>query len=215
MVRKRLKYAKWLLIALVAWWIFSPAEEDTSVPPPMRKPPIVMLGDSLIFYGSWQQAFPDRPVLNKGVTGDTVQGVINRLPRIIALKPSRVFLMIGINDLLGDVKGETLFNSYHVIIDQITAAGIPLVVQSTLYCNTTTFYGCKQINIEVDNLNAKLKQYAGAKNNVEYVDVNKVLSRYKTLRDLLTNDGIHPNRRGYQMWYEAIYPYVAGEKSIR
>jgi lysophospholipase L1-like esterase len=57
------------------------------------------LGDSITNGGRWNQLFPDVRTANFGVDGDCSRHVLARLQPVIALKPARVFLMIGTNDL--------------------------------------------------------------------------------------------------------------------
>lgn len=63
--------------------------------------PIVFLGDSITEKIDWHELFHNShyDILNRGIGSDTISGVINRINTIINLKPSKVFLMIGINDI--------------------------------------------------------------------------------------------------------------------
>ena len=60
----------------------------------------LFLGDSLTEYGNWRELFPGLDIKNRGIAGDTTDGVLHRLDGITALSPDKIFLMIGINDLL-------------------------------------------------------------------------------------------------------------------
>ena len=44
---------------------------------------IVFLGDSLTDRAEWAEFFPDKRIINRGVGGDTTEGVLNRLDEII------------------------------------------------------------------------------------------------------------------------------------
>src|SRR5215468_11507810 len=59
----------------------------------------VMLGDSHIEGIDWRELFPDVKILNRGISGDTSAGVLNRLDEVIGRHPKIVVLMIGANDL--------------------------------------------------------------------------------------------------------------------
>ena len=60
----------------------------------------VFLGDSNIEYGLWNEWFPALPSINRGIGGDTVKGVRQRLDSAIN-EPIGVSLVIGSNDLAG------------------------------------------------------------------------------------------------------------------
>jgi len=59
---------------------------------------VAIVGDSNVQFAEWGDMFPGAVVTNRGITGDTTEGVLRRLPQIAALKPSVVVLIIGIND---------------------------------------------------------------------------------------------------------------------
>jgi lysophospholipase L1-like esterase len=44
---------------------------------------------------------------------------------------------------------------------------------------------------------------------MNYADVWKpMLSRRKVKEDIFIEDGLHMNAKGYEIWYEALKPYV-------
>ena len=63
------------------------------------KAQIAMVGDSLTELAPWSGIFPDADIANYGISGDTVDGVVARVPSILASRAKKVFVMIGINDL--------------------------------------------------------------------------------------------------------------------
>ena len=66
---------------------------------PIKPGDIVFVGDSLTEGARWDELFPDKPVINRGINADTVNGVLLRLDDIISGKPAKIFLLIGTNDL--------------------------------------------------------------------------------------------------------------------
>ena len=62
---------------------------------------VVFLGDSITQgWNSLAKVFPDFKVVNRGIGGDTTRGVLYRLNAdVLALKPTAVVLLIGINDI--------------------------------------------------------------------------------------------------------------------
>ena len=61
---------------------------------------IVFLGDSLIDFFPIQDFFPRVKIYNRGIAGDTTKDLLKRLDNVIELKPSKLFLQIGTNDLV-------------------------------------------------------------------------------------------------------------------
>ena len=61
---------------------------------------IVFLGDSITEAGEdWNKYFNTQNIVNRGISGDTTEGVLARLSEIYYYKPLAVFLLIGINDI--------------------------------------------------------------------------------------------------------------------
>src|SRR5207248_8209738 len=60
---------------------------------------IAMVGDSLTELVDWRGIFPDEDIANYGISGDTVDGALARVPAILKSNARKVFVMIGINDL--------------------------------------------------------------------------------------------------------------------
>src|ERR1035437_634694 len=60
---------------------------------------VVMLGDSITEWSDWRELLPNADVINRGIRGDTSDGVLERLPEVIRRNPRIVVLMIGVNDL--------------------------------------------------------------------------------------------------------------------
>lgn len=65
---------------------------------------VLLLGDSLIEYGDWQEQFPACQGLNFGVAGETVQGLVRRVSRVVDRVPEvdGIVLMTGTNNLAMD-----------------------------------------------------------------------------------------------------------------
>src|SRR5262245_42410399 len=68
------------------------------LPPPHDS--IVFLGDSITELCHWSELLQNPSVLNRGIGGDTTQDILNRVDQIYRLRPQKLFLMIGVNDLI-------------------------------------------------------------------------------------------------------------------
>ena len=69
---------------------------------------IVMLGNSITDGGEWAEILDNVHVKNRGISGDTTDGVLQRLSSITDGKPSKLFLLIGINDFAQGVSGDSI-----------------------------------------------------------------------------------------------------------
>lgn len=170
---------------------------------PIEPTDIVFVGTSLT------EGFPvtemfGQHVKNRGIGGNRTYHVLNRIMPIVQRHPKKIFIEAGVNDIRDGVSIDSVFKNYRQIIDIIrdTSPETCIYVQSVF--PTSGEYA--KFNAAIANLNKLLSDYCTAI-GVEYVDVYNVLGKDQ-LNDLLTYDGLHLNRKGYQVWKEAIERYV-------
>ena len=167
---------------------------------------IVMLGNSLTeFGGDWNKLLGRKHVRNRGIMGDNIDGVMNRLDAILARKPRVIIVMMGINDLSLGLSADRVFEKYQLMIDKIWAhaADTKLYVQSLLPINESfnryeTLKGKTDI---VAMLNVKLRHYC-ERNHISYINLFKDFVYHGTneMRRSLTSDGLHLTPVGYKLW---------------
>ena len=169
---------------------------------------VVMVGDSLTDGAEWRELFPGASIVNRGIDGDTAEGVLERLDGIVALHPAKVFVMIGINDFVAGKSVDAVLGSYRRIVGKLRESGAKVFIQSTLMCNAAkaTWTACAAANEKVAQLNARLAAIEAP--GTLFVDLNKTLAGSAGLKGELTLDGVHLNGEGYRLWRDAISPYV-------
>lgn len=159
----------------------------------------VMIGDSITSRGLWSELLDKSNIANRGIDGDTTDGLLNRIQ---SDKDSfkKVFLMIGINDLLRGKDVETIFSSYKKIISFYKSKNTMLVVQSTLHVYEKP---PSSVNEKVKSLNILLEEYC-KNNSIVFLDINKELAPNGYLNPKYTNDRLHLNGKGYEIWANAL-----------
>lgn len=168
---------------------------------PKSESDIVFLGDSLTNACEWHEFFKNVRLKNRGISGDTTNGVLNRIDEVIDSKPQKIFIMIGINDLNQGVKVEDVFNNYRMILKlfQEKAPQAEVFVQSLLPLNNGKFSN-NGVNHKIIELNAKLKDLA-QEFSFHYIDLySSFLDSNNQLDARYTLDGIHLNGQGYLVW---------------
>jgi lysophospholipase L1-like esterase len=172
------------------------------------KAEVVMLGDSHVETMHWNEVFPGVAVFNRGIGGDTTGGVLNRLDEIIALQAAKVFIMLGVNDLQTRQSVELTLANYGKIVAELQASGAHVYIHSVLLCNEQPAGRtvCPLINPLILELNRGLQ--ALASEQVTYIDLFPVLTDAQGLRTQYTDEGLHLNPQGYQVWSDYIAPLV-------
>jgi len=163
----------------------------------------LMIGDSITQDGAWNRLLGRDDVLNRGIAGDTSRGVLRRVDRL----PDgleKAFVMVGINDLVWNESIDHIFNNYVQILERLRSKNIIPIVQSTLYAGRES---AKRYNPSVEVLNDELREYCEGE-NIDFIDLNRVLSPHGKLEDRYTLDGIHLEDEAYRVWAEKIKNYL-------
>lgn len=170
---------------------------------PETKGKIVMLGNSLNNNAPWEELFPMGYIINRGISGDVVNGVCQRVDEIVPDKPAKIFLLTGTNDFINDpeVSALTVWERYEKLIQTIQKEmpDTKLYVQSTLPLNPKSkFY--EGFNPRVEELN-KLLEAGMERYKYFYLDIASLLSDENgDLAEDNTTDGIHLSAVGYFKW---------------
>lgn len=172
---------------------------------PVRKGAIIFVGNSLTDSGRWNDIAPELPILNRGISGDISFGVVARLDEILRHQPSKIFLMIGVNDLKRRVPISYIVDNYKKIVTAVRSQS----PNTKVYLNSILPINEKKLiesfkavkNEDIAKLNDALKDIAAAHNQVEFIDLYPVVADLKgQLREDITPDGIH-----LEVW---AYPQV-------
>jgi lysophospholipase L1-like esterase len=163
---------------------------------------IVMLGNSITYGANWSELLGRPDVVNRGIGGDNTYGFLARLDDVVRLKPKYCFVMGGINDIFSDIPLDSVMANYRKILNVLTDEGIVPVVQSTLYVSPK-WKRASEKNPDVTTLNTFLRSYC-AQQQIEYIDLNAVLSKGEVLKDDYTFDGVHLTAAAYILWSAEI-----------
>ena len=80
---------------------------------------IVFIGNSITNGAEWNELFPRKRVKNRGISGDTSEGVYDRLDALVKGKPAKIFVLIGINDISRGIEVETIVQNMKQIVEKI------------------------------------------------------------------------------------------------
>ncbi len=153
----------------------------------------------------------DSTIINRGITGDFTEGVLKRLDEVTSLKPSKLFLEIGINDLVEHVSIKEVTKNYRLIVKEIRkrSPATKIYFQSLLPVNmiSTLVTSTQDVNEEVKEQNKALKELA-KEQQVTFIDLYDNYVIDGGLNPRLTWDGIHLVDEGYTIWKNLLIPYL-------
>lgn len=179
---------------------------------PLKTGEIIFLGNSITEAGKWDIYFPSQKPINRGIGGDNTEGMLARVHEIIAAKPSKLFIMVGVNDISLQRSNEVIIRQVKMLLRQIKA-GSPqtkIYVQSALpICDEKlTYKRLKGKEIQIENYNTLLKSLCNEM-DILYIDIySLLLEKPLTLNKKYTSDGLHINDEAYAIWADALRKYV-------
>ncbi len=155
---------------------------------------LVMFGDSITEWGPWHDAI-SISLANRGLGGDTTEGMLRRIEVTTVCKPKLVCMMAGINDLAQGYSVEEVTRNYEQMLGYWQERGIDVWVQSTLYVGQRL----SQLNPLVTELNNNLQKLCQEK-QLRFIDVNRILSPEGELPLSCSADDLHLNAFAYGQW---------------
>lgn len=179
---------------------------------PVSNDAIVMLGNSLTNGCEWHELLNNPKVISRGITGDIVQGIHDRLQPVLDGRPAKIFLLVGVNDVSHDLTADSIATALQGLIHRIRTAtpGTRLYVQSLLPINNSfgrykRIVGKEQV---IRDINARLRPIA-EEEGATYIDLYDTFADSEgNLRSDLTNDGLHLLGPAYLLWRDRLLPYL-------
>ena len=171
---------------------------------PLNKNSIVFLGDSLTDGCEWPELLKNYNIVNRGINGDTTEGILLRLRSVTKDRPSKIFIMAGCNDFGWGKSVLDTFNNYKLIIDRIQGESpeTKIFIQGNIPVFGAT------VNKKLSSLNRKLQELCNNK-NIIFIDLFKhFLNKQGKLNPEYTNDGTHLTSKGYLLWKQFIIPHL-------
>uniref|UniRef100_A0A942T1A5 SGNH hydrolase-type esterase domain-containing protein n=1 Tax=Neobacillus citreus TaxID=2833578 RepID=A0A942T1A5_9BACI len=162
---------------------------------------VLFLGDSITAEGPWEQLVPDERTSNHGISGDTTDGVLDRLDRVVAEQPEVIVLLIGTNDF-----GNHRASVEHVVRNVETALvtlrrelpGVRLLLVSILPRQA-------EFTAKIEEANRHLRQFV-ATCHAQYLDAWPALADGDHLDERFTEDGLHLTEDGYRAYAAELLP---------
>jgi Lysophospholipase L1 and related esterases len=176
---------------------------------PIVKGKIIFLGNSITEGGDWKKLFNDSTIINRGIGGDIGHAVLKRLDDVIAREPSKLFLLIGINDISKNIPDSVIVRNIFEIVKRIKMSlpSTQVYVQSILPTNST-FKNTLPQHYNKDEhvviINTQLRSNSQSR-DYQYIDLfSKFQDTAGKLDARYTYDGLHLNYAGYQHWAEIL-----------
>jgi lysophospholipase L1-like esterase len=182
--------------------------EDKATPPPADG--ILFVGSSSIrLWAGLKEAFPGKPVIQRGFGGSTLSDVIRYMPRVILpYKPKQVVLYVGDNDLgQNNVTARAFYSQFLTFF---------ALVRKQLPSATITYIAIKpspsrrQFMPVAAEANQLIKQYLSGQRNTSFADVYTPMlgTGGQPRPELYIADSLHMSPQGYEVWKGVVAPVL-------
>lgn len=166
---------------------------------------VVFMGDSITEFWSISdpEYFRTRSYINRGISGQTTPQMLERFQAdVVALQPDTVVILAGINDIAGNTGPTTLdniANNLYSMAELARANQIKVILCSVLPAYDFPWNPNQKPAEKIIALNTMIKNYADEK-GILYLDYfSSMKDERNGLKAEYSGDGVHPNKKGYQI----------------
>lgn len=187
-------------------------KENQSLTPSSKS--VVFMGDSITEFWKPNDStfFSTNSFIDRGISGQTTPQMLLRFRQdVIDLKPSKVVILAGINDIAentGPITVQQIMGNIISMTELAQANKIKVILCSVLPANA--FYWNPKLKPadKVIELNQRIKTYA-QKHKITYVDYyTSMVDDNKGLLKKYGEDGVHPNLEGYKKMEALLLPFL-------
>lgn len=180
-------------------------------------PNYLFLGDSITDFYDLDKYYEDLPVVNSGINGNRTTDILNDMKdRVYRYNPSKVFLLIGTNDIIDGKGNDEIIDNIKKIIELIkkNRPYAEIYLESIYPVNKTDndkislSMVSSRDNDQIIEINKKLKKYCDEK-KITYIDLySKLVDDEGNLKLDYTKEGLHLSDDGYKVVTEEISKYI-------
>lgn len=180
---------------------------DKTNPPP--KGATLFIGSSSIrLWKTLAKDFPEHQVINRGFGGSEIIDSVHFANRIaIPYKPRQIVMYAGGNDINAGKSPEQVFADYKAFVATIHAA----LPKTQIDYISIAPNPARWAQVEkVKAANRLIEQYTKSNSRLGFIDVfSQMLAEDgQPKADIFSNDRLHMNSKGYELWQGIIRPYL-------
>ncbi len=169
---------------------------------------IIFIGDSIVAYFPLKSYQLSNDIYNMGIPGDTTKGVIERLDQVTRLNPEKIIIHIGLNDeiLLNFSVNQTIENIQQIVrILKKSLVKTNIYIVSLTPVNQSEFPHSTYVIDRHPEFAIKVNEAIKHIENTTFINLYDVLTdQHHELQRILTTDGIHLNKNGYDIYANMI-----------
>ena len=191
--------------------------------PPSEKGDIVFIGNSITNMMNWDELFGISNIKNRGVSGAYTKEILENLESMVSGQPSKIFVMIGTNDL-GTEGFEYQPEAVAYRIQKILKRIREEVPEAEVYYQSIlpSLVGLRSKEKTLKT-NGMVQDWIISQNDpsLQYIDIytpladsDGGLNMCDDIESSFSFDGLHLTQKGYKIWADIICEYVGAKPVI-
>jgi lysophospholipase L1-like esterase len=182
-------------------------EEDKNIPPPKNS--VLFIGSSSIrMWKTLKTDFPNVSSINRGFGGSEFTDLVYFAHRIIIpYKPKLIIVYSGDNDIAREKTPQQTFQDFKNFVSAVKKE-IPEVRIGVIAIKPSLqrWHLVKKMRAT----NKLMETYCNTDNRLEFIDIDSPMlgTDGKPKSELFLDDGLHLNRKGYDIWKEKVMPVI-------
>lgn len=179
---------------------------------------IVFFGDSITDFYDLNKYYKGYNVVNSGISGNTTQDLLDNIKdRVYIYNPTKVFILIGTNDLVESNRtNEEIVENIEKIVNGIkeNRPKAKIYVESIYPVNNTDNKKVvhsttkTRSNKRIKKINILIKEMC-KDNNIEYINLyDELVDKDGNLNIDYTKDGLHMSEEGYEVITKKLKKYL-------
>ncbi|AMR32439.1 hypothetical protein A0256_13895 [Mucilaginibacter sp. PAMC 26640] len=162
---------------------------------------IVFVGTSLTQGFPLQEMFGNIHLKNRGIGGNSINDIKQRIDEVILSQPKKIFLEVGINDI-GKTTVHSVYKNFTELVNYIKLKS----PKTKLYVNSVLPFGKGNL-VNIKAYNALVIKFC-ANQNLTFINLFPLYVGTDGLKPDLTTDGTHLKAAGYVIWKNYILQYI-------
>jgi len=165
-------------------------------------------GDSITSAWPLHEFFPNHSLLNRGIGGDSVYGLHDRMADdVFPYQPKRVFMFIGINGI--QEPAERILAHIQALTERLIASGTTVALSSILPLREPDNWNRFQYQDKIVAINGELAVYAAAHGHI-FLDYHAAVrdETGQLAADHARPDGTHVTLAAYRRMADVVRPHL-------
>lgn len=179
-----------------------------------NKESIVFLGDSITSRCDLNKYFSNYNVYNSGIAGNMTKDILDNMEnRVFVYNPTKVFILIGTNDLVySGLDNDGIKNNIEEIINKIYEknSNTKIYLESIYPVNNSLNKEIVETrtNDNIKDLNNKIEKICN-NNKCTYINMyDNLTDKNGNMKRIYTVDGLHLNKIGYKAVANKLIKYL-------